>query len=97
VTDLSIYHEFDALLGELYAIQEAQHLAIQGLHHLQRMIEPVNEQVMVYDEELDDLVEFSEIIERLHQTSMSAIESSSGEHSFTEELLCWIDRIPSED
>jgi hypothetical protein len=97
VTDLSIYHEFDALLGELYTIQDEQDRAIEHLRELQQMITSDNEQVMVYDEEIDDLVEFNEIIERLHQKSMMAIETSSGGHSFTEELLSWIDRISSED
>lgn len=96
VTDLSIYHEFDCLLGELYAIQESQHAAIEGLHRIQRIFRSDEEPITVYDEVVDDLVDFHDVIDQLHIQTMRMIENKEKGDSFTEQLLQWVDHISSD-
>lgn len=96
VTDLSIYHEFDCMIADLHAIQVAQDSALDALHRLQGSILPEDDRILVYDEKEDDLVDFHDIIQRLHENTLHAIESADLSYSFTDELLKWIDHLPSE-
>ena len=98
VTDISIYHEFDCIIAELHAIQGTQHEALEALHRIQGGLHALDDRVMIYDEVADDMFDLDEIIDRLHNESMKAIENGSKDTStFINQLLEWIERIPSEE
>jgi len=93
VTDLSIYHEFDCMIAELHAIQEAQHDVLHRLHSIQwPLTAPLEEPL---EEEIDELAEFKEAIQQFHLQSLEEIASSLP-NTFTDKLLTYLDAIPSD-
>ena len=93
ITDLSIYHEFDCMIAELHAIQQAQHNVIYDLHRIRDSIQSTDH--VQEEEEFDETQDLKEAIQQFHLQSLKQIESSLPS-TFTEDLLKWIDTISSE-
>lgn len=93
VSELSIYHEFDCMIAELHAIQEAQHTTLDHLYRLQESFQLAENTDMETDMETneeDELAECRKIIEQFHREALDEIESSIP-NTFTEKLHRWID------
>lgn len=89
ITDLSIYHEFDCMIAELHAIQEAHHHTLESLYRLQGSLQIAeNTDIEILEE--DELAECKKMIERFHKEALQEIEASMP-NTFTEQLLNWID------
>lgn len=91
VTDLSVYHEFDCMIAELHAIQESQGDVLHRLHSIREAIPLVEP----FEEEIDEITEFKEAIQRFHLQSMHEIASSLPT-TFTDNLLAYLDATLSE-
>lgn len=96
ISESSIDHEFSEAIEELERLCVTQHQAIEGLHRLQHVVDQSYNRILIHDTEINEYVDFEEIITRLHTTALNEIENGQSPQ-FINQLLEWIERIPSDE